>query len=156
MPGHSSSPLAAYPQFSCNSTNNDCPTCLNGPYSLSVTSYSGGVFCIARPETMSFLQDVLTEVMDLFPGQYIHIGGDEVSFGNWNKHSLDQAMTNSLGISDMQKYQAYFTQQIANWIKSQGRTMIGWSEIMNGGLGTNTALMDWINGAGRRAVQAAT
>ena len=159
---HSSSPLAAYPQFSCNSTNNDCPTCLNGPYSLSVTSYSGGVFCIARPETMSFLQDVLTEVMDLFPGQYIHIGGDEVSFGNWNKHSLDQAMTNSLGLTNspgitaMQKYQSHFTQQIANWVKSKGRTMMGWSEIMNGGLVTNSALMDWKVGTSSRAAQAAT
>jgi hexosaminidase len=151
MPGHSTSALAAYPQFACG-----CASCANGPYSLNVTSYVGGVFCAARPETMSFLQDVLTEVMELFPGPYIHIGGDEVNFGNWNKHSLDQALTNSLGISDMQKYQGYFTQQIANWIKSQGRTMIGWSEIMNGGLVTNAALMDWINGTGSRAVQAAT
>ncbi len=151
MPGHSTSALAAYPQFACG-----CASCANGPYSLNVTSYVGGVFCAARPETMSFLQDVLTEVMELFPGPYIHIGGDEVNFGNWNMHSLDQALTNSLGISDMQKYQGYFTQQIANWIKSQGRTMIGWSEIMNGGLVTNAALMDWINGTGSRAVQAAT
>jgi hexosaminidase len=151
MPGHSSSALAAYPQFACG-----CPTCANGPYSLNVTSYVGGVFCAARPETMSFLQDVLTEVMGVFPGPYIHIGGDEVNSGNWSKHSLDQALTNSLGTTNMQVYQGYFTQQIANWIKGQGRTMIGWSEIMNGGLITNTALMDWINGSGSRAVQAAT
>ena len=98
MPGHSSSALAAYPQFACGYTN-DCPTCYNGPYSLNVTSYVGGVFCIARPETMSFLQDVLTEVMDVFPGPYIHIGGDEVNFTNWRRHSLDQALTNSLGTS---------------------------------------------------------
>ena len=151
MPGHSTAPLAAYPQFSCG-----CLSCSNNPYSLNVTSYVGGVFCPARPETMSFLQDVLTEVMGLFPGPYIHIGGDEVNFGNWNKHSLDQALTNSLGISSMQQYQSHFTQNIANWIKSQGRTMIGWSEIMNGGTVTNAALMDWINGTGSRAVQAAT
>jgi len=79
-----------------------------------------------------------------------------VNFGNWNKHSLDQALTNSLGISDMQKYQSHFTQQIANWIKSQGRTMMGWSEIMNGGLVSNAALMDWKNGVDSRALQAAT
>lgn len=151
MPGHSSAALAAYPQFACG-----CTGCANGPYSLNVTSYVGGVFCAARPETMSFLHDVLSEVMSLFPGPYIHIGGDEVNFGNWNKHSLDQALTNSLGITDMQKYQGYFTQQIADWIKSQGRTMIGWSEIMNGGLVTNATLMDWINGSGSRALQAAT
>jgi hexosaminidase len=151
MPGHSSSALAAYPQFACG-----CATCSNGPYSLNVTSYVGGVFCIAKPETMSFLQDVLTEVMNVFPGPYIHIGGDEVNFGNWNKHSLDQALTNNLGTASMQAYQGYFTQQIANWIQSKGRTMIGWSEIVNGGLVTNAALMDWKNGVDARAVQVAT
>src|ERR1051325_4969282 len=153
MPGHSTAALAAYPQFSCNSTNNDCLTCANGPYSLNVTSYVGGVFCVARPETMAFVQDVLTEVMAIFPGQYIHVGGDEVNFGNWRKHSLDQALTNSLGTTNMQVYQGYFTQQIANWIKSRGRTMIGWSEIFNGGLLANAAVMDWLN---TRGAQAAT
>jgi len=148
MPGHSTAALSAYPQFSCG-----CVGCSNVPYSLSVTSYSGGVFCIARPETMSFLQDVLTEVMALFPSPYIHIGGDEVLFGNWHKHSLDQVMTNTLGTASMQVYQSHFTQQIANWIKSQGRTMMGWSEIMNGGTVTNASLMDWLN---TRAAQAAT
>ena len=140
MPGHSSAALAAYPQFACG-----CLTCSNGPYSLSVTSYVGGVFCIARPETTAFLKDVLTEVMGLFPGPYIHIGGDEVNFGNWNKHTLDQQATNALGTASMQVYQGYFAQQMSNWIKDQGRTMIGWSEIMNGGLVTNTAMMDWLN-----------
>ena len=151
MPGHSSAALAAYPQFACG-----CPTCFNGPYSLNVTSYVGGVFCAARPETMSFIQDVLTEVIGIFPGPYIHIGGDEVDFRNWQRHSLDQALTNTLGFTDMQRYQGYFTQQIANFIKSKGRTMIGWSEIMNGGTVTNAALMDWIDGSGSRAAQAAT
>jgi hexosaminidase len=152
MPGHSTASLAAYPQFSCG-----CPTCFNNPHSLNVTSYVGGVFCPARPETISFLHDVLTEVMDLFPGAYIHIGGDEVDFRNWSRHSLDQALTNSLGLSSMQQYQSYFTQNIANWIKSQGRTMIGWSEIMNGGTVTNAALMDWEpTGTPARGIQAAT
>ena len=151
MPGHSTSALAAYPQYACG-----CSTCYNGPYSLNVTSYVGGVFCVARPETMSFLQDVLTEVMNVFPGPYIHIGGDEVNFSNWRRHSLDQALTNSLGTTNMQVYQGYFTQQIANWIKSRGRTMIGWTEIVNGGLVTNAALMDWQNGTSSRAAQVAT
>jgi hexosaminidase len=162
MPGHSTAALSAYPEYSCNGTNNDCPTCFNVPHSLNNTSYSGGVFCAARPESFTFLTNVLKEVMGLFPGPYIHIGGDEVSFGNWNKHALDQALTNSLGltnspgISAMQKYQSYFTQKIANFVKSQGKTMIGWSEIMNGGTVTNAALMDWIDGSGSRAIQAAT
>ena len=146
MPGHSSAALNAYPQFACG-----CATCSNGPYSLNVTSYVGGVFCVARPETTNFLHDVLTEVMDVFPGPYIHIGGDEVNFGNWRKHSLDQALTNSLGTTNMQVYQGYFAQQMANWLKSQGRTMIGWSEIFNGGLVTNCALMDWLGNAAQAA-----
>jgi hexosaminidase len=148
MPGHSTAALSAYPQFSCG-----CATCSNVPFSLSVTSYVGGVFCIARPETMTFLQDVLTEVMDLFPSQFIHIGGDEVSFINWSRHSLDLQMTNTLGIASMQVYQGHFAQQMANWVKSRGRTIMGWSEIMNGGTVTNAALMDWLD---TRAVQAAT
>lgn len=145
--------MTSYPQFSCNGTNNACLSCSNVPFSLSVTAYVGGVFCAARPETMSFLQDVLTEVTDLFPSQFIHIGGDEVNFGNWRKHSLDQALTNTLGTTNMQVYQGYFTQQIANWLKTKGRTMMGWSEIMNGGTLTNASLMDWLD---TRAVQAAT
>ena len=162
MPGHSNAALSAYPEFSCNGTNSDCPTCFNVPHSLNVTSYTGGVFCAARPESFTFLTNLLTEVMGLFPGPYIHIGGDEVSFSNWSRHALDQALTNSLGltnspgISAMQKYQSWFTQKIANFIASQGKTMIGWSEIMNGGTVTNAALMDWIDGAGSRAIQAAT
>jgi hexosaminidase len=161
MPGHSTSVMAAYPQFSCNGGTGACPSCLNGPYSLNVTAYSGGVFCVARPETTAFIQSVLSEVMSLFPGPYIHIGGDEVVFSNWQRHSLDQALTNSLGLTNttggasaMQKYQSYFTQQMNNWIRSQGRTMVGWSEIFNGGLVTNGAVvMDWKDTS---AVQAAT
>jgi hexosaminidase len=144
MPGHSTAALAAYPQFSCNGTNDDCPTCRNGPYDMNVVAYSGGVFCAARPETMDFLRDVLTEVMELFPGPYIHIGGDEVNFTNWQRHSLDQQLMDDLGFSSFQKYQSHFTQQIADFIKSKGRTMIGWSEIMNGGLVTNAVVMDWL------------
>ena len=148
MPGHSTAALSAYPQFSCG-----CSACYNVPHSLSVTSYPGGCFCIARPPTTNFLHDVLTEVMNIFPSPYIHIGGDEVNFNNWLNHSLDQSMMITLGISSPQVYQGWFAQQLANWIKSQGRTMIGWSEIMNGGLVTNAAVMDWL---GTRGAQAAT
>jgi len=152
MPGHSTAAIKAYPQFACG-----CPTCYNSTSSIDITnSNASGVFCAARPETMAFLQDILTEVMDIFPGPYIHIGGDEVNFSNWQRHSLDQALISSLGLSTMQQYQGYFTQQIANWIKSRGRTMIGWSEFLNGGLVTNAMLMDWKVGSNSRAIQAAT
>jgi hexosaminidase len=152
MPGHSTAALKAYPQFGCG-----CPACASNVSSIDITnSNASGVFCAARPETMAFLRDVLTEVMELFPGPYIHIGGDEVNFSNWHRHSLDQALTNSLGTASMQSYQSYFTQQIADWIASQGKTMIGWSEILNGGLVTNAVLMDWHTATGSRALKAAT
>ena len=152
MPGHSTAAIKAYPQFACG-----CPTCANSTPSLDITnSNANGVFCAAKPETREFLHDVLNEVMDLFPGPYIHIGGDEVNFNNWQQHSQDVELMASLGITSMQKYQSYFTQQIADWIKSRGRTMIGWSEIMNGGLVTNSVLMDWKTGSSSRATQAAT
>ncbi len=152
MPGHSTAAVKAYPQFACG-----CATCATNTSSLDITnSNANGVFCAAKPETREFLHDVLTEVMELFPGPYIHIGGDEVNSFNWQRHSLDQDLMASLGITSTQEYQSYFTQQIANWIKSQGRTMIGWSEIMNGGVVTNSVLMDWKVGTSSRAIQAAT
>jgi hexosaminidase len=101
MPGHSSSALAAYPQFACG-----CPTCYNGPYSLNVTSYVGGVFCIARTNTINFLKDVLAEVMNVFPDPYIHIGGDEVNFSNWRRHSLDSGPDQQPRALRTCKYQA--------------------------------------------------
>jgi len=102
------------------------------------------VFLRGAAEAMSFLQDVLTEVMGLFPGPYIHIA-HEVSFHNWNDHSLDQALTNSLGLTNirgtygMQKYQGHFTQQIANL--SRARAYYGRLERdQNGGVVTNAVV----------------
>jgi hexosaminidase len=154
MPGHSLAAITAYPQFGCG-----CATCENGPYgNLDVVSSNGrGVFCAARPETMSFLQDILTEVMDLFPGQYIHVGGDEVDSYNWGRHSLDTNLAASIGTTGTSsKYQRYFEQRIADFAATKGRTIIGWSEMMNGGFVTNAMMMDWLTGTSSRATFAAT
>lgn len=153
MPGHSLAALTAYPQFGCG-----CSTCQNGPYgNLDVINSNGsGVFCPARPETLSFLQDILSEVIDLFPGPYIHIGGDEVTYYNWSRHQLDIDLGNSLGTGTGQKYQGYFAQRIANFAATKGRTIIGWSELFNGGFVTNAVLMDWLTGTSSRATFAAT
>jgi hexosaminidase len=153
MPGHSLSALTAYPQFGCG-----CSTCQNGPYgNLDVVASDGrAVFCPARPETIAFLQDILSEVIDLFPGNYIHIGGDEVTYYNWTRHQLDIDLRNSLGISSSQVYQRYFTQRIADFAATKGRTIIGWSEMMNGGFITNAMMMDWLTGTSSRATFAAT
>src|SRR5207244_10518928 len=118
MPGHSGAAVTAYPQYECN-----CSACTNAPFSQDVTNAvfgRGGIFCPARPETFTFLQDILTEVMGLFPGPYIHIGGDEVNFNNWRNHSLDQAMTNRLGVNSMQRYQGDLKTTMAITIKNQG------------------------------------
>jgi hexosaminidase len=147
MPGHSTAAASAYPQYFCDpGLPYDTDTLQNGP----------GVFCPARPETMPFLQDILTEVLDLFPSPYIHIGGDEVKFQYWAAHSLDVAKTNQLGIGSWQKYQAWFTQQIANWLHDHGRLMVGWSEIQNGGILTNAVCMDWLTGASSKAIPTAS
>ncbi|MGZ4972972.1 MAG: beta-N-acetylhexosaminidase [Limisphaerales bacterium] len=153
MPGHSLAALTAYPQFGCG-----CSTCQNGPYgNLDVINSNGsGVFCPARPETLSFLQDILSEVIDLFPGPYIHIGGDEVTYYNWARHQLDIDLGNSLGIGTSQVYQGYFAQRIANFAATKGRTIVGWSELFNGGFVTNAVLMDWLTGTSSRATFAAT
>ena len=121
-----------------------------------VASNGSGVFCAARPETMSFLQDILSEVIDLFPGKYIHIGGDEVTYYNWNRHQLDIDLGNSKGTGTSQSYQRYFAQRIADFAATKGRTIIGWSEVMNGGFVTNAVMMDWLTGTSSRATYAAT
>ena len=148
MPGHSTAAASAYPQYFCDP---------NVIYDTDTQTNGRGVFCPARPETMPFLQDILTEVLDLFPSQYIHVGGDEVKFNiTWQAHSLDMAKTNELGINSWQKYQAWFTQQIANWLHDHGRQMIGWSEIQNGGVLTNAICMDWLTGTSSKAIATAT
>ena len=146
MPGHCLAAVAAYPQFGCG-----CATCSLPGTNLDVI-YSYIVFCPARPETMSFLEDVLTEVMDLFPGPYIHVGGDEVPNYNWGHHQLDIDLATALGTSSTSsRYQWYFEQRIADFAATKGRTIIGWSEMMNGGFVTNAVLMDWLTGSSSKA-----
>jgi hexosaminidase len=146
MPGHSTGAASAYPEYFCDPVYPyDTDTLHNGP----------GVFCPARPETMHFLQDILTEVLDMFPSHYIHIGGDEVNPAAWSGHALDRAKTNQLGISTWPKYQSWFTQQVADWLKDHGRLMVGWSEIQNGGVLTNAVCMDWLTGSSSKAIPTA-
>ncbi len=152
MPGHSTAALLAYPAVSADT---------NFPINLDVINYHYDVYSPATPGTFTFLQNVLTEVMGLFPGQYIHCGGDEVSSFIWNTNAYDSAQMQTLGITpngsaSVLQYQSWFSGQIANFLASKGRTMIGWTEIEYGGVLTNAALMDWINGSSSQAVNAAT
>ena len=138
MPGHASAALAAYPQYSCS----------GGPYSTDMDGgVFAGVYCAGKEETFEFVKNVLSEVIDLFPGKYIHIGGDEVPKDNWKKCPLCQARMKSEGLKTEHELQSYFVRRIEKFLNSRGRTLIGWSEIREGGLAQNAAIMDWIGGA---------
>jgi hexosaminidase len=138
MPGHSSAALAAYPQFSCS----------GGPFTTDVEGgIFPGVYCAGNDQTFAFLQDVLQEVFALFPGKYIHVGGDEVPTSNWAKCAKCQARKKAEGLGSDRQLESYFIQRMEKFINAHGRSLIGWSEIREGGLAKNAALMDWIGGA---------
>jgi len=138
MPGHSSAALAAYPELSCS----------GGPYTPNTKGgIFAGVYCAGKEETFVFLRNVLAEVSALFPGQYIHIGGDEVPKDNWKKCPRCQARIKAEGLKNEHELQSYFVRRIEQCVNAQGRTLIGWSEIREGGLAQNAVVMDWIGGA---------
>jgi hexosaminidase len=139
MPGHCRSALSAYPEFSC----------FGGPYNTEHDAklVRGPVYCAGSDATFEFLQNVLGEVMALLPGKYIHIGGDEVNPENWRKCPKCQARMRAEGLKTEHELQSYFVQRMERFIASHGRTLIGWSEIREGGLPQDAAVMDWIGGA---------
>ena len=135
MPAHVGSAMAAYPEFSCT----------GGPFTVP----PGGVwpitdiYCAGKEETFAFLEDVLTEVMDLFPSPYIHIGGDEADKTEWKKCPLCQERIRKEGLNDERELQSYFIKRIETFISSRGRHLIGWDEILEGGLAPGAAVMSW-------------
>jgi len=142
MPGHASAALAAYPEFSCS----------GGPYHTDMSSNTlAGVFCAGNDETFSFLENVLTEVIALFPGKYIHIGGDEVPKQNWKDCTRCQARIRDEGLKNESDLQNYFIRRIGRFVLAHGRALVGCSEIREGGLPQGATLMDWIGGAAEAA-----
>ena len=138
MPGHSCAALAAYPELSCS----------GGPYTPGTKGgVFGGVYCAGKDETFEFLQNVLAEVRQLFPSQYIHIGRDEVPKDNWKKCPRCQARMKAEGLKTEHELQSYFIRRIEKFVTAQRRNLIGWSEIREGGLAQNAVVMDWIGGA---------
>jgi len=133
MPGHSLAALAAYPEFSCT----------GGPFEVAnVWGVLEDVYC-PKEETFSFLEDVLTEVMALFPSEYIHIGGDECPKIRWKNCAYCQNLMREKGLKDEHELQSYFIQRIEKFVNSKGRKIIGWDEILEGGLAPNAAVMSW-------------
>jgi len=125
MPGHCQAALAAYPELSCT----------GGPFAVQTQwGIHQDVFCAGREETFAFLEDVLTRVMDLFPGPYIHVGGDEVPKDRWRVCPRCQARIREEGLTGEDDLQSWFTARIATFLAGNGHRLIGWDEILTGGL----------------------
>ena len=137
MPAHSMAALAAYPQFGTEPKSG---------YKVAETwgmmnKYNNVL--APTEKTFGFLEDVLTEVMGLFPSQYIHIGGDEASKIWWRKDPATQQMMKANNLKDESALQSYFIHRIEKFVNSKGKTIIGWDEILDGGLAPNAVVMSW-------------
>ncbi|MHA6246750.1 glycoside hydrolase family 20 protein [Pontibacter sp. CAU 1760] len=140
LPGHSSAALTAYPYLGCPGT---------GPYKVEQTwGIFDDVYCAGKDSTFTFLQNVMDEVMAIFPSKYIHIGGDESPKANWKTCPLCQKRIKDEGLHDEHELQSYFIQRMEKYINSKGRTIIGWDEILEGGLAPNAIVMSWRGEAG--------
>ncbi|MDR3460536.1 MAG: beta-N-acetylhexosaminidase [Verrucomicrobiae bacterium] len=142
MPGHAMAALTAYPQFSCT----------GGPFDAD---HDGGVYDgiynVSDEATYVFLADILHEVAGLFPGKFIHVGGDEVPKKTWQNSAACQAFMKAKGLKDEKELQSYFTARIEAIVNTNGKSIIGWSEIREGGLTPSAGLMDWIGGGAESA-----
>jgi hexosaminidase len=134
LPGHAQAALASYPHFSCT----------GGPF--DVTNEWGvfkEIYCAGNDSTFSFLNKVLDEVLEMFPSPYIHIGGDEVPKYRWSNCKKCQKRIKDQGLKDEHELQSYFIGRINKYLQSKGRTLIGWDEIMEGGLVENAIVQSW-------------
>lgn len=126
MPGHSEEVLAVYPQLAC-----------------SGKPYVDSDLCIGNEETFAFLEDVLTEVMALFPSQYIHVGGDEATKHSWKTCPKCQNRMRREGLKNVDELQSYLIHRIEGFLNANGRSLLGWDEILEGGLAPNATVMSW-------------
>jgi hexosaminidase len=134
MPGHSLAALASYPEFGCT----------GGPYEVAKTwGVFDDVYCAGNDKTFAFLQDILTEVIALFPGEYIHIGGDECPKAAWEKCPKCQKRIKDEGLKDEFELQSYFIHRIEKFLIDNNKKLIGWDEILEGGLAPSATVMSW-------------
>ena len=143
LPGHSQAAIAAYPELGCTEKQVEVAT-------------KWGVFeeiYCTKDETFEFLEDVLDEVLELFPSEYIHIGGDEAPKTRWKTCDVCQNRIKAEGLKDEHELQSYFIARIETYLNSKGRQIIGWDEILEGGLAPNATVMSWRGTEG--AVEAA-
>jgi hexosaminidase len=134
MPGHSLAALSAYPEYSCT----------GGPFTVAQKwGVFDDVYCAGNDATFQFLQDILDEVMALFPSTYLHIGGDECPKTRWKECAKCQQRIKDEGLADEHELQSYFIQRIEKYVNSKGKRIIGWDEILEGGLAPNATVMSW-------------
>ena len=133
MPGHSRAAIAAYPELGCTGS----PVTVRTMWGIDPN-----IYCPSE-ETFTFLENVLTEVMALFPGEYIHIGGDEAPKEQWEQSELAQAVIAREGLADEHELQSWFVRRIEQFLNANGRRLIGWDEILEGGLAPRATVMSW-------------
>jgi hexosaminidase len=141
MPGHSAAALAAYPNLSCRQQPQLVPVARAYPESENN-------YCAGNDSVFIFLENVLTEVMKLFPSEYIHVGGDEVKKTAWENCPRCQSRIRKLGLKDENELQSYFIRRIENFLIAHHRKLIGWDEILEGGLAPGATVMSWRGEAG--------
>lgn len=135
MPAHAMAALAAYPELSCTGENLGTPP--GGVWPIT------HIFCAGNDRVFDFIEDVLIEVMDLFPSKYIHIGGDEADKTNWEKCPKCQKRIKKEGLKDEAELQSYFIHRIETFLNEHDRNLVGWDEILDGGLAPNATVMSW-------------
>lgn len=134
MPGHALAALASYPHLGCT----------GGPYEVwTMWGVHDDIFCAGNEEVFQFLEDVLREVMDIFPSKYIHIGGDEAPKTRWNVCEKCQQRIRHEKLKDSHELQSYFITRIEKFLNKHGRQIIGWDEILEGGLAPGATVMSW-------------
>ena len=135
MPAHAMSAIAAYPELSCHKRPIGVPSGAVWPIT--------DIYCAGQEETFDFIEEVLTEVLALFPSQYIHVGGDEATHTEWEHCPKCQLRMKEHQLKNVHQLQSYFIRRIDDFLTSKGRTLVGWDEIMDGGLAKNAVVMNW-------------
>jgi hexosaminidase len=135
MPAHAMAALAAYPELSCTGQNLGVPP--GGVWPIT------HIFCAGKEETFHFLEDVLTETIELFPSTIIHVGGDEADKTEWKKCPLCQKRIKEEGLSNEHELQSYFITRIEKFLNQHNRKLLGWDEILEGGLAPEASVMSW-------------
>ena len=134
MPGHATAALAAYPELGCT----------GGPYKvIGEWGVFPDIFCVGKPGTLQFLKDVLDEVCEVFPSEYIHIGGDEAPRDRWCHCPDCQALKKQMGYGSEAQLQSWLVNEVEKYLNSKGRKIIGWDEILEGGVSQTATVMSW-------------